>query len=152
MLPRSNYDCDGHRNVYSDILNVGEFSSTSLEELITMRLCPAFLVPQVKCWARNALLGTPGIQVLLVIRYTRYSGIFRGTPVPLDLLCHILMWFLLQRPLFNRCLPKITFPKAVVIMDENEADQNGTSASLSAGNNVTDPLDSLDPTFVDYEG
>ena len=27
----------------------GEFSSTPLEELITMRLCPAFLVPQVIC-------------------------------------------------------------------------------------------------------
>ena len=36
--------------------------------------------------------------------------------------------------------------------DENEADQNGTSASLPAGNNVTESLDNLDPTFVDYEG
>ena len=37
--------------------------------------------------------------------------------------------------------------------DENEADQNGTSASLAtAGNNVTGPVDNLDPTFVDYEG
>ena len=41
-------------------------------------------------------------------------------------------------------------------MDEEEneaADQNGTSASLmKVGNNVTEPLDNLDPTFVDYEG
>ena len=61
-----------------------------------------------------------------------------------------------QRPLFNRCLPKITFPKAVIVLaeEENEVDQNGTlsAAGLSAGNNVTEPLDNLDPTFVDYEG
>ena len=37
--------------------------------------------------------------------------------------------------------------------EENEVDQNGTLlARLSAGNNVTEPLDNLDPTFVDYEG
>ena len=67
---------------------------------------------------------------------------------------YVLLWFF-QRPLFNRCLPKITFPKAVIVSaeEENEVDQNGTlSASLSAGNNVTEPLDNLDPTFVDYEG
>ena len=42
----------------------------------------------------------------------------------------------------------------IVAEDEKEADQNGTlTASLSgAGNNVTEPLDNLDPTFVDYEG
>merc|ERR1719228_1966217 len=82
----------------------GEFSSTPLEELITMRLCPAFLVP--------------------------------------------------QRPLFNRCLPKITFPKAVIVTaeEENEVEQNATTGSLSTGNNVTETLDNLDPTFVDYEG
>ena len=53
---------DGHRNVCSDILNEGEFSSTPLEDLITMRLCPAFLVPQVRCRPRY------------VTRYPRYSG------------------------------------------------------------------------------
>ena len=41
---------------YYDILNVGEFSLTPLEELITMRLCPAFLVPQVKLQKRSLLL------------------------------------------------------------------------------------------------
>ena len=58
-----------------------------------------------------------------------------------------------QRPLFNRCLPKITFPKVAIAEDEKVVDQNGTvAASLSDGNNVTEPLDNLDPTFVDYEG
>ena len=60
-----------------------------------------------------------------------------------------------QRPLFNRCLPKITFPKVAIAVTEDEkvVDQNGTvAASLSDGNNVTQPLDNLDPTFVDYEG
>ena len=60
-----------------------------------------------------------------------------------------------QRPLFNRCLPKITFPKVAIAVTEDEkvVDQNGTvAASLSDGNNVTEPLDNLDPTFVDYEG
>ena len=42
---------------YYDILNVGEFSLTPLEELITMRLCPAFLVPQVR--RRAIYLCTP---------------------------------------------------------------------------------------------
>ena len=41
--------------------------------------------------------------------------------------------------------------------EEGEVDQNGTlslsAAGLSAGNNVTaEPIDNLDPTFVDYEG
>ena len=42
----------------------------------------------------------------------------------------------------------------VLAEEENEVDQNGTlsAAGLSAGNNVTEPLDNLDPTFVDYEG
>ena len=63
-------------------------------------------------------------------------------------------YFFLQRPLFNRCLPKITFPKAVIVTaeEENEVDQNATTGRLSTGNNVTETLDNLDPTFVDYEG
>ena len=40
--------------------------------------------------------------------------------------------------------------------EEGEVDQNGTlsaATGLSAGNNVTaEPIDNLDPTFVDYEG
>ena len=40
--------------------------------------------------------------------------------------------------------------------EEREVDQNGTLSAgggLSAGNNVTaEPIDNLDPTFVDYEG
>ena len=40
----------------------------------------------------------------------------------------------------------------VTAEEENEVDQNATTGSLSTGNNVTDTLDNLDPTFVDYEG
>ena len=125
-IDADNCDHNGQRIIYSDILNVGEFSSTPLEELITMRLCPAFLVPQVRRQVNQSINN--GQRCFIVI---------------------------FQRPLFNRCLPKITFPKAVIVSaeEENEVDQNGTlSASLSAGNNVTEPLDNLDPTFVDYEG
>ena len=40
----------------------------------------------------------------------------------------------------------------VTAEEENEVDQNATTGSLSTGNNVTETLDNLDPTFVDYEG
>ena len=40
----------------------------------------------------------------------------------------------------------------VTAEEENEVDQNATTGSFSTGNNVTDTLDNLDPTFVDYEG
>ena len=74
-IDADNCDHNGQRIIYSDILNVGEFSSTPLEELITMRLCPAFLVPQVRRQVIN--LCTPGIQVKSVLRYPNpwYSSI-----------------------------------------------------------------------------
>ena len=40
----------------------------------------------------------------------------------------------------------------VTAEEENEVDQNATTGTLSTGNNVTETLDNLDPTFVDYEG
>ena len=100
-----------------------------------MRLCPAFLVPQVIC-----------LKVKQVSSALRYPFLLNYHAVN----CNIF----LQRPLFNRCLPKITFPKAVIVTaeEEKEVDQNATTGSLSTGNNVTETLDNLDPTFVDYEG
>ena len=125
-----------------------------------MRLCPAFLVPQVRCQPKYVIrypryLSIVTVEVSQVFtHYSWYSSTLGSQETPIKLMYHILMRFF-QKPLFNRCLPKITFPKVVVILaeDENESDQNGTSASLaSAGNNVTGPVDNLDPTFVDYEG
>ena len=74
-IDADNCDHNGQRIIYSDILNVGEFSSTPLEELITMRLCPAFLVPQVRRQVIN--LCSPGIKVESVLRYPNpwYSSI-----------------------------------------------------------------------------
>ena len=94
--------------------------------------------------------GIPGIQVLLVLGYTRCSGTQLG-----QIYEPYFDATYFQKPLFNRCLPKITFPKVVLIVaeEEKESNQNGTlTASLSgAGNNITESLDNLDPTFVDYE-
>ena len=100
-----------------------------------MRLCPAFLVPQVICLNVKQISSALKYAILLKYRADK---------------CYII----LQRPLFNRCLPKITFPKAVIVTaeEEKEVDQNATTGSLSTGNNVTETLDNLDPTFVDYEG
>ena len=100
-----------------------------------MRLCPAFLVPQVICRKVKKTSSAPKYPILLKCNADN---------------CNIF----LQRPLFNRCLPKITFPKAAILTaeEENEVDQNATTGSLPTGNNVTETLDNLDPAFVDYEG
>ena len=100
-----------------------------------MRLCPAFLVPQVICLKVKQI--SSALKYPILLKYHADN-------------CYIF----LQRPLFNRCLPKITFPKAVIVTaeEENEVDQNATTGRLSTGNNVTETLDNLDPTFVDYEG
>ena len=100
-----------------------------------MRLCPAFLVPQV-FWLKVKQISS-ALKYPILLKYHAHN-------------CCIF----LQRPLFNRCLPKITFPKAVIVTveEENEVDQNATTGTLSTGNNVTETLDNLDPTFVDYEG
>ena len=100
----------------------------------------------LKCTARYRLslamryllyYGSNGIMYIGIVSFTLVYAMF------------------FQRPLFNRCLPKITFPKVAIAVTEDEkvVDQNGTvAASLSDRNNVTEPLDNLDPTFVDYEG
>ena len=97
-----NRDDDDHRNVHSDILNEGEFSSTPLEDLITMRLCPAFLVPQVRCRPRYVTRyprysGFVSVEVSQVLRYRLYWGIVGSLCTPLlqyparKLVNHILM-------------------------------------------------------------
>ena len=66
---------------FCQTMEEGEFSSTPLEELITMRLCPAFLVPQVKScatipgyWVHQELKCTARYRLSLAMRYLMYYG------------------------------------------------------------------------------
>jgi len=77
---------------FCQTMEQGVFEETDLEELITLRLCPAFLVP--------------------------------------------------QRPLFNRCLPKFTFPKI-----EKEPEVNSTEVE-----NASNKTEDITTGEMDYDG